>query len=136
MTRMSTNHDATPERQRDPVCGMNVRLDAAIADGLLTEHDGHTYYFCRAGCLEEFTVDPDRFTAAHGHAAADPAPAGTPVIDDGMRRWYESCSCCLSDAYPEVKAALDAERTADQPAVSPGICEVAEAAETPAPADR
>jgi hypothetical protein len=45
-----------------------------------------------------------------------------------MRRWYESCSCCLSDAYPDVKAALDAERAArDQPEVAPGICEIAEA---------
>ena len=45
-----------------------------------------------------------------------------------MRRWYESCSCCLSDAYPEIKAQLDAERaTAVQPTVDPGICEVAEA---------
>ena len=46
-------------------------------------------------------------------ASAAPVPAragGLPVIDEGMRRWYESCSCCLSEAYPEIKAALDAER--------------------------
>jgi hypothetical protein len=50
------------------------------------------------------------------------------VIDEGMRRWYESCSCCLSDAYPEVKAALDAERAAQAAApVGAGICEIAEA---------
>jgi hypothetical protein len=47
-----------------------------------------------------------------------------------MRRSYESCSCCLSDAYPEVKAALDAERVAiAAPPVEAGICEVAEAHE-------
>ena len=52
-----------------------------------------------------------------------------PVIDEGMRRWYDSCSCCLSDAYPEVKAALDAERAAGNEAVAgAGICEVAEGA--------
>jgi hypothetical protein len=51
-----------------------------------------------------------------------------PVIDEGMRRWYENCSCCLGDAYPEIKAQLDAERAAGarQP-VGPGICEVADA---------
>jgi hypothetical protein len=32
------------------------------------------------------------------------------VIDEGMRRWYESCSCCMSAAYPEIKRALDEER--------------------------
>jgi hypothetical protein len=48
-----------------------------------------------------------------------------------MRRWYESCSCCLSDAYPDIKAALDAERAAAaQPPVADGICEVAEAEQT------
>ncbi len=32
------------------------------------------------------------------------------VVDQGMRRWYESCPCCLSAAYPEVKRTLDLER--------------------------
>ncbi len=51
-----------------------------------------------------------------------------------MRRWYESCSCCLSDAYPEIKAQLDAERAAAaQAPVDPGICEVAEAGEVVPP---
>jgi hypothetical protein len=49
-----------------------------------------------------------------------------------MRRWYESCSCCLADAFPEIKAQRDAERAAAaEPPVDPGSCEVAEAA-TPA----
>jgi YHS domain-containing protein len=130
---MTMSNDASIERQRDPVCGMNVRIDAAVPDGLLTEHEGHTYYFCRAACLDEFTAAPDRFTASHGHAA-DAATMAQPEIDDGMRRWYESCSCCLSDAYPDVKAALDAERAADQPPAGPGICEVAEAGEVAEPA--
>jgi hypothetical protein len=30
-------------------------------------------------------------------------------IDHGFRAWYESCPCCLSEAYPEVKRALDDE---------------------------
>ncbi len=34
------------------------------------------------------------------------------TIDEGMRRWYESCPCCMSSAYPEVKGALDEERWA------------------------
>ncbi len=42
------------------------------------------------------------------------APSGHehPKIDEGMRRWYESCPCCMSAAYPEVKRALDEERWA------------------------
>lgn len=33
-------------------------------------------------------------------------------IDGGMRQWYEHCSCCLSETYPNVKRALDQEATA------------------------
>lgn len=106
---------------------MAVRVDAALQDNLVAEHDGHTYYFCRAACLEEFSADPAKFVNSHAHAA-EGASAAIPVIDAGMRQWYESCSCCLSDAFPEVKATLDAEREARAAATSgPGICEVAEA---------
>jgi YHS domain-containing protein len=33
-------------------------------------------------------------------------------IDAGVRAWYASCRCCLSDAHPEAVAILDAERDA------------------------
>lgn len=106
---------------------MAVRVDVATEDGLVAEHDGHAYYFCRAGCLEQFTAEPSRFVTSH-HDAASTGPGAPVQIDAGMRLWYESCSCCLSDAHPEVKAALDAEREAKaQPPVDAGICEVAEA---------
>ncbi len=42
-------------------------------------------------------------------------------IDQGFRAWYHSCPCCLSESYPEVKQALDAEkgmRAAEQAAES------------------
>ncbi len=114
----------------DPVCGMTVDVARAEASGLTTEFDGRTYAFCRSGCLRAFGEEPGVY-AAKAAAAALPELAserGLPVIDEGMRRWYESCSCCLSDAYPEIKAALDAERVAAaQPPVDAGICEVAEA---------
>jgi YHS domain-containing protein len=38
--------------------------------------------------------------------------AGPIAIDDGVRAWYASCRCCLSDAHPEAVAILDAERDA------------------------
>ena len=127
---MSIQNNATVAREHDPVCGMSVRLDAALEEGLVAEHEGNTYYFCRTACREAFVTSPTEYMTSHGHIS-EPAPTGDPVIDDGMRRWYESCSCCLSDAYPEVKAALDAERAShQQPEVDAGICEVAEAGES------
>jgi YHS domain-containing protein len=40
------------------------------------------------------------------------SPAGAIEIDAGVRAWYASCRCCLSDAHPEAVAILDAERDA------------------------
>ncbi len=121
-----------PSQLIDPVCGMAVDVAAAEAAGLLLEYSGRTYAFCRDGCKRAFVEGPTEFVdraQAAATAAATPVAAGAlPVIDEGMRRWYESCSCCLSDAYPEIKAQLDAERkAAAQAPVDPGICEVAEA---------
>jgi YHS domain-containing protein len=135
-----------PAKLIDPVCGMTVDIAAAEAAGLLLEYEGRTFAFCRSGCRRAFMEEPATYVAkaeaADASAAAAPAGAATqvganhvgadhhalPVIDEGMRRWHESCACCLSDAFPEIKAQLDAERAAAaQPPVDPGICEVAEA---------
>ena len=125
-----------PERVLDPVCGMTVDVATAEAEGLMLEHDGRTYAFCRSGCMRAFQEEPDTYAAnaERAHAISVPQSGVLPMIDEGMRRWYESCSCCLSDAYPDIKAALDAERAAKtQPPVEAGICELAEAQEVAAP---
>jgi YHS domain-containing protein len=114
----------------DPVCGMSVAVGRAGELGLTLEHAGTLVAFCGLRCLGAFQADPSAYPLAavgsHAHAAATAAAALE--IDEGMRRWYDACSCCLSDAYPDVKAALDAERTAAAQALAgPGICEVAEA---------
>ena len=130
-----------PAQLIDPVCGMTVDVARAEAAGLLLEHADRTYAFCRSGCRTAFVDDPaEHIAKAEAALTSETTSAGQrlPVIDEGMRRWYESCACCLSDSYPEIKAQLDAERAAaSRPPVDPGICEVAEAAdaaETLAPA--
>lgn len=66
-------------------------------------------------------------TETHPHATAA-VPHQTIEIDAGMRRWYASCRCCLSDAHPDVVALLDAERdAAKEPRAVAGICETEEA---------
>ena len=42
----------------DPVCGMNVRVDAPAATHT---HKDQTYYFCSQHCLEKFRRDPEYF---------------------------------------------------------------------------
>ena len=125
-----------PERVLDPVCGMTVAVAQAEVDGLTVEHDGRTYAFCRSGCLRAFQEEPALYAAKadKAHAIIGPQAKGLPVIDEGMRLWYESCSCCLSDAFPDVKAALDAERAAKSEApINAGIGEGAEAQEVATP---
>lgn len=53
-----------------------------------------------------------------GDEGADSGPRRV-AIDDGMRRWYQSCPCCLSEAYPEVKQRLD-EETKSSPMAAAG----------------
>ena len=46
---------ATPAEAVNPVCGMTV---VAGKSSYPLEHDGVTYYFCRAGCRRAFEADP------------------------------------------------------------------------------
>jgi xanthine dehydrogenase accessory factor len=56
---------AAPETATDPVCGMTV---TAGAGSYPFEHDGVTYYFCRAGCRQEFTKNPAAYLKRETHA--------------------------------------------------------------------
>ena len=100
-----------PERMLDPICDMVVVVADARAKGRTVEYDGRTYAFCSNGCVKAFNADPITW-AAKADAAAVQTMTGDAVIDEGMRRWYASCRCCLSDAYPAIVAQLDAERDA------------------------
>jgi xanthine dehydrogenase accessory factor len=46
---------AVPAEAVDPVCGMTVDVGPA---SFPLEHEGVTYYFCRAGCRREFEANP------------------------------------------------------------------------------
>lgn len=44
----------------DPVCGMTVEVADARYRSV---HDGHTYYFCSAGCLASFETEPASYVS-------------------------------------------------------------------------
>jgi len=46
-----------PFTPTDPVCGMQVDTEMAVA----VEHEGRTYYFCETACADTFRDDPDRW---------------------------------------------------------------------------
>ena len=45
---------------KDPVCGMEVNPEIATTQGLSSEHNGETYYFCGKGCKLDFDENPER----------------------------------------------------------------------------
>jgi YHS domain-containing protein len=127
----------------DPICEMIVDLDEAREEGLTLEYAEREYGFCSAGCQVKFAKTPAAYIpkvdawlangggaheggdTMHAHGANPSAQA--PAIDAGIRAWYTSCRCCLSDAHPQIVEVLDRERaTAAQAPADAGICETAE----------
>ena len=101
----------------DPVCGMVVDIEEARDVGLTLERAEREYAFCAAGCLASFAKEPQRYIpkVEAWLAAGAPAPAeghhdAMPAIDNGMREWYKSCRCCMSEAYPKLVEQLDDEK--------------------------
>ena len=45
----------------DPVCGMEVNREIASAQGLTSEYNAETYYFCGKGCKLDFDDEPAKF---------------------------------------------------------------------------
>ena len=64
------NAAAAADAAKDPVCGMTVDPQTAKHR---CEHDGRTYFFCCAGCLNKFRADPKAFLAPPQEAPAEPA---------------------------------------------------------------
>jgi P-type Cu+ transporter len=64
-------------RTKDPVCGMEVPLDAPLR----AEYEGKTYRFCGQKCLDRFRQNPRPFI----EAAAEPAKPAPPVA--GKVEW-------------------------------------------------
>jgi YHS domain-containing protein len=45
----------------DPVCGMRVDEEEALAMNLVSDYGDRTYCFCSEGCMEEFNREPQAY---------------------------------------------------------------------------
>ena len=54
---------------KDLVCGMAVDVQEARAQGLTSEYQGQTYYFCAPGCKRAFEQDPQQYIAQQAQSA-------------------------------------------------------------------
>ncbi len=63
------HHDPSPIKgddrgstaRTDPVCGMSVEREVALAKGLHSRHHGQDYFFCGKGCKLDFGDEPVRY---------------------------------------------------------------------------
>jgi xanthine dehydrogenase accessory factor len=53
---------AEKQEAKDPICGMMVDMRAAKYK---SEFEGRSFYFCCAGCKEEFDIQPDKYVLAN-----------------------------------------------------------------------
>ncbi len=79
----------------DPVCGMKVAANAPLSH----VHDGMTYRFCAASCLQKFRADPDRFLGGAREAMAkEPGLANVlhvcPMCPGVEQRGPGTCPSC------------------------------------------
>jgi P-type Cu+ transporter len=70
-TIAAPSRDTAVPMAKDPVCGMTVDPTTTPHHA---EHEGHTHYFCAAGCRQKFIANPS--TYLHGHRAPPKTIAG------------------------------------------------------------
>ena len=59
MLRFFSNIFSAQDKARDPVCSMQVDIEAA--PGGTHKHGGKTYYFCGPGCKVAFSKEPEAY---------------------------------------------------------------------------
>ncbi len=105
---MNTRTAPSPETDSgiaiDPVCGMKVKVATAKH---VSEHAGHTYYFCNPKCLAKFTTEPDHYLkpAEVVERPAPPPAPGTiytcPMHPEVRQHGPGSCPICGMALEPE-----------------------------------
>ncbi len=95
---------------KDPVCGMKVDPDRAVAS---EEHRGEVFHFCSETCREKFAADPETFlspgskgkTKEEGRGGEYTCPMHPEVVQEGPG----SCPICGMDLEPRAISADEEE---------------------------
>ena len=116
MEQSAKNHQHSVDQHnglRDPVCGMTVTAESEHS----AVHDGDTYRFCSARCLEKFRASPDEYLAGQPgehrtHArgtSVGGSPAGSyicPMHPEVRETGPAACPKCGMALEPETPTAL------------------------------
>jgi Cu+-exporting ATPase len=99
------DHDETPAKALDPVCGMRVDPAKTVHHA---DHAGRTFHFCCAGCRTKFLADPAKYLAEET-PPAPAAPAGTiytcPMHPQVRQVGPGACPICGMALEPELATA-------------------------------
>jgi Cu+-exporting ATPase len=94
------HHEVPASAALDPVCGMTVDPHTAKHRA---DHQGHTYYFCSAGCRARFVNDPQKYL---GERTPEPAAEGTiytcPMHPEVRQVGPGACPICGMALEPEI----------------------------------
>ncbi|KAB2888070.1 MAG: YHS domain-containing protein [Desulfobulbaceae bacterium] len=105
-----------PPAEIDPVCGMKVTdFDQARADGLLTEYQGKTYWFCSADCKEQFERNPQGFLDKAGMSGAQQPEAHMHSSPQMQMSPPESQPATPADQHGDHAASMRMPAPADAP---------------------
>ena len=87
----------------DPVCGMTVDPAAGKPQA---DYQGHTYYFCCAGCRGKFTADPQKYLGAREpEPAVESATYTCPMHPEIRQVGPGACPICGMALEPEIATA-------------------------------
>jgi Cu+-exporting ATPase len=96
----------SPERVRDPVCGMMVDPRASAHR---REHAGRSYHFCCAGCAAKFSSEPEKYIAGSPPQHSRSVPEGTiyicPMHPQIRQAGPGACPICGMALEPELASA-------------------------------
>ena len=81
-----------PTSLRDPVCGMAVTTASAHQ----LEHQGRSWYFCSAACVEKFAAHPSAYIDA-------PTAAPVPPAKDAVARGQAGDTVYTCPMHPEIR---------------------------------
>ncbi len=98
----SALHGESQSTATDPVCGMEVEPTSAAGTH---EHDGQTYFFCSAHCLERFRAEPARYLGPATQERKKPSAAGDftcPMHPEVHQTAPGSCPSCGMALEPAV----------------------------------
>ena len=113
----SHKHPSSASRLKDPFCGMTVSVDSSHQ----CRHQDKPYYFCSAGCLNKFQLDPDKYLFSTDPVCGMKVSIGGPHQHRHEGQNYDFCNPVCRDKFiQQPDAYLSGAAKNPEPQAAPG----------------